>query len=624
MVNQYLLAVVVALWGVTIPGLPIVIAVRKYFRWKTDILTVTPFVSIFINYLLLCVLNFFGIRVDLQIFGLLIGVLTLIAIIIFFRQSFERLTVCRELFFTLCLTSSITVTLWWIAYRDYVFIAPNTDGKHHNFYISRIIQMASGLPSDVLVAAPTTPLGRSEDFYPLAWHTSIAVPSALFGVDSPVSSIVSSLFFLSIVLPVGIWKLTKVLTNDTKLVAPLAAIISQVVPLFPGVAMSWGAMPSVIGICLLPGAVYLVFQRTENTKLEDLICIAVALAALFLVHPPEAFSLLLVLGISFCLREIRSLKFLTFLNLAGLSAVGIVFVFGIDEIIRRKFNELSNLRGATASFDFLISGLFQMNINAGGEQQIFALLFIFAILSQTSHFVGNKFLLLLVPLVLIFFISGSAEEPLLKLRWLATPWYTSYERTLWILSPFVSILVALPVVLFVAVNSQKIFSVVVRTTSGLVVYSLLFLSLTTSSVDVLRKAQWENSPVTGSDLEVLVKASEIQGEDGVIHTERNQGTMYAFMYEGVRVTNGIYGFTGFQREGLITFAKSIRNICENPTEMSTLLKSEKIKGVLLSTRNLSWEAPTWSNYEILNLSGFRIVARGTYFFLLEPSIESCA
>lgn len=622
--SEYIKAIFVAIWGVTIPGLPIVFLLKMFFKKNIDVLVATPFISILFNYLIVSALNIFGIHLDLKIIAISSLAIGTVAVLTLARSFHDMIALPYKLLLTLCFTTTTTVFVWLTAYQDYVFVAPNTDGKHHNFYISRIIQISSVLPSDVLVASPMTPLDRSDDFYPLAWHASIAVPSALLDVRSPVSSIVSTLFFLSVILPIGIWKLTPKLTGGASYTAPFAAMLVQVAPLFPGIPISWGAMPSVIGISLLPGATYLLLRDDEMMSLKNLSLIGVVFAALTLIHPPEAFSFIFIFGLLVVSRELKNLKTVLVLLTPVAIVVGIIFILGLNQIITRKFTELLNLQGAVASLDFLISGLFQMNINTGHEQQLFALLFIAGLLLGTTQSLSRNLFLVVAPLVLVFFASGADSQPLSRLRWLTTPWYASYERTLWILVPFVAIIVATSVFLWVGTEDGRLsYNLIVRSMVGLVVMCLLFGNLTSSTVQVLRKGQWENSALAKSDLNVFKISAQLQGDEGVIYTERNQGTKYAFMYEGVRVSNGIYGFTGFQREGLQIFADLLRNICDSPEQAAELIKTEKISGVLLSTRNLSWEAPTWSGYEITNLTGFEIVARGQNTYLLKPALEKC-
>jgi hypothetical protein len=138
----------------------------------------------------------------------------------------------------------------------------------------------------------------------------------------------------------------------------------------------------------------------------------------------------------------------------------------------------------------------------------------------------------------------------------------------------------------------------------------------------LRKGPFENELVGRNDFRVFEAARSLQGAEGIIYSEPNQGAVYAYMYEGVRVTNGRYGLDGFISEDVAYLTEAIRSPCDYQ-EIYSIFKRQRIAGVLLSVRNAAWEGAAWSKDEIENLRGMTIKSRGTYSYLLVPNQKNC-
>jgi hypothetical protein len=486
------------------------------------------------------------------------------------------------------------------------------------------METASALPKDVLVPSPLSPMGIANDFYPLAWHTLVAVPASLFHVPSAPATMMSALVFWAVVMPLGILRFATLLRHNALFLGPIAALLSQIVPLVPGVPMSWGAFPSVIGIALLPGALYLAVTVARQTTAWSAVIAMSTILVLFLVHPPEAFSVLLLvpLIVLVVLQEHASQRTLIYLG-GGLAllASGIVSQW---DIITRKFSDLEQNVGAVDTFDHLLSSFFQMNMNTGSQQITFAVLliggFIIGTQGKKLNWIGSTLFLFLI----IYLLSGAADSPWKSFRFLALPWYTSYERTLWVCVPIVVIYVANcfeGLLSSVRASNWKFSIFLIPIT--LVIATNLFSTLIPATISMLRKGPFYNEIVAKEDFSVFKQAALLQGETGIIYSEVNQGSIYAYVYDGVRVTNGNLGSKGLPSDDVANINSGIRSICDDPVAQESFVK-EEVKGLLLSTRNASWEVSVWTREEIRTLPGFQLVAEGKYSYLLTPNFVSCA
>lgn len=623
MTTQVFWSAVVAIWGLIIPGLPIVLFIKKRFAATIDTAITSPFVSLGVNYVAICTLNFVGLHISLWLVavGFLIFSSCLLLLTWRSHSPFEKLNLNTVI--VVCSTSILTIYVWTTAYAGYLFVAPNTDGRHHNFYVARIMETASALPTDVLVPSPLSPMGIANDFYPLAWHALVAVPSVLFQVPAATTTMVSAMVFWAIVMPIGVLRLAGLLRPNAHYLGPIAALLSQVIPLVPGIPMTWGAFPSIIGIALLPGALYLVIKVSYETSNSSAILALLAVFVLLLVHPPEAFSVLLLAPfvLAAVFQKHASRRTFVFLSVVVLLLAVVITVQW--DLISRKFEGLSENKGAIAPFDDLISSFFQMNVNTGFEQIAFAVLLIGGLILGGQNMKRNWLGLVLFLFLIIYLASGAAGEPWGSFRFLATPWYTSYERTLWVIVPIAVIFVAncFEAMLSKVRTSNWKFSILLIPVTAIIATSLVS-SLTPASIAILRKGPFENEIVAKADFDVFKQATLLQGDSGIIYSEVNQGSIYAFIYESARVTNGNYGRNGLISENIEIINMGIRSICENSAAQAAFTK-EGVSGLLLSTRNAAWEVPLWAREEIRDLPGFQVLAEGKYSYLLAPNFENC-
>lgn len=623
MTVEYFWAIVVSLWGLVIPGLPIVLFLKKQFFPTVDVAVASPFVSLGVTYVTVGAFNFIGFHLPLWLMAC--GFLALSVVLLLLSSSMDSILrkVNLNTIVVVCSTSLLTIYVWTTAYAGYLFVAPNTDGRHHNFYVARIMESGSALPRDVLVPSPLSPMGIANDFYPLAWHTSVAVPASLFQVSAASATMVSAIVFWAVVMPVGIIRLSTLLRERAQFLGPIAALLSQVIPLVPGVPMTWGAFPSIVGIALLPGALYLVILVSREISSRTALLALFVIFVLILVHPPEAFSVLLLVPAVLIVVLYQRPARRTFFFLGAVVALLTLIMVIQWDLISRKFSGLTENAGAVSTFDRLLSSFFQMNINTGFEQVAFAVFLIGGLMLGGQSLKWNWVGLVLFLFLVVYLISGTAGQPWESLRFIATPWYTSYERTLWVTVPIAVIFVAncFEAVLSKIQTSNWKFSILLVPITIFLTASVVS-SLVPATISILRKGPFENEIVAKEDFGVFKRASLLQGETGIIYSEVNQGSIYAFIYEDVRVTNGNYGRSGLVSENVMKINTGIRSICDDVEAQDAFVR-EDIRGAVLSTRNAAWEVPVWTREEIRKLQGFDLLAEGKYSYLLVPNFKNC-
>lgn len=623
MTTEYFWAIVAAVWGLTIPGLPIALYVKKRFSHSIDVAIASPFISLGASYVTVCALNFVGLHFPLWTVACGLMVISIWLLFLTAKLGSPSLKVNFNAIIVVCSTAALTIYVWTTAYKGYLFVAPNTDGRYHNFYIARIMETASALPKDVLVPSPLSPMGVANDFYPLAWHSLVAVPAALFHVSSAPAAMVSALVFWAVVMPLGILRLASLLRENAQFLGPIAALLSQIMPIVPGVPMTWGAFPSVVGIALLPGALYLVIAVARETSVWSVSLALTVFCTLLLVHSPEAFSVLLIgpMVIVAVMYQNSSRKAFAYFG-------GIIVLVGLAmlsqwDLISRKFSGLSETTGAVAPFSDLVSAFFQMNMNTGYQQISFAFLFIGGLVFGERGKQWQWLGVIFISFFAIYLLSGAVDKPWNNFRFLSTPWYSSYERTLWVCVPIAVIFVANSFeVLLSSLRNANWKVSIFMVPLAIFIAANLVSTLTPATISVIRKGPFENEIVAQEDFKVFKQALSLQGDNGIIYSEVSQGSLYAYMYEGVRATNGNFGRGGLPSKAMVRINSNIRSICADDKAQKAFVE-ENIKGLLLSTRNGGWEGAVWTREEIRKLPGFRVVAEGKYSYLLTQNFERC-
>ncbi len=189
---------------------------------------------------------------------------------------------------------------------------PYPDATNNGFAIARIMHTHSLAASDVLVSDlrfGTT--GAS--YYPLAMHAPLALAASITGASVASLLVGISVLFGAVVLPLGLFALTRMLVPDLPLAAGFAALLSQILGAFPYKPYTWGGTATIVSGAALPIVLVLVFRTvTTAWSRRAAVLSALMVMALFALYISVFVFLGFLLGLlmlerAWIAREARSL-----------------------------------------------------------------------------------------------------------------------------------------------------------------------------------------------------------------------------------------------------------------------------------------------------------------------------
>ena len=608
-----------------VPGLPIAIYFSRAIDRPWTCLAMTPLFSIAGIYFSLFILNFVGLRPNFFLYGLAVACLTGWAT---FRQLRSQRQDLREIAAPLLIAlpaAALSLVTWIQSYSGFNFAAPNQDAFNHTFWISRIAQVHSVLAVDSRIDSPLQRLGSGRGFYPFAWHSAVAVAGAVGDLPSPIISFASIFLLWGIALPLALYALAKEWCPGARYVGLIAGILVQVYPLVPGVPMSWGSMSSCAGIALLPASYLIVLVALKDRAVISAMAAIAAFLTLFFVHTPEAATLgvLTLCAIPLFLANIR---IRTFLKLAGIGLV----CFAPVLIIFRSYifvdtYPLRLLFGAVnPSWENAIGNFVTMGVNVPMGPSILSLLFVIGLVIAAYKKYSLWLFAGLFGIFFVYLTSGAPSGILTSIRIFTAPWYASYERTAWVAVPFFALISAVPIAAIADKFSSHKFNL--RAFGAALALVLLLVVVNQQlqpTINQLKKGPELSEVVGKSDRPMLQRLKARLKKDQIVFTFANDGSTYAFMYEGIPVTAGTsYNRFGKSSDLITALNRDIRSICSSP-EARRAIQQENIGAFVFGDRLLGWGPPGWQPGEIRSLPGIRVIDSGEHLTVAIPDLGSC-
>ncbi len=174
---------------------------------------------------------------------------------------------------------------------------PNKDSATHGFLIERIIRTESVSPRDVVVSDPRGGSAAAE-YYPLAAHASLALAASITGATVASLLTAVTVLFAALVLPLGLFALTRVLLPAAPLAAGFAAVLGQMLGAFPYEPFAWGGITLIVGMAMLPVVLAIVYRTvTSAWSTRTLALSALLITALFSVYVSVLVFLLFLVGL---------------------------------------------------------------------------------------------------------------------------------------------------------------------------------------------------------------------------------------------------------------------------------------------------------------------------------------
>jgi len=529
----------------------------------------------------------------------------------------------------ICLPSITVGAFVWIrAFERVPFVAPNQDGFNHNLWIRRAIELNSFRSQDLKVDSALAQVGSGSGIYPFGWHTSVSSWAPLAPISPPTFALLTVAILWVVFLPLGISLAMKVWLRDSSLPVVPATIAAttfvQVLPILPGVPLSWGSMTSIIGISFLPLVFSEIVVLSESQSLSRNLYLGILLLGLVVVHPPEAATAFLFFGLVILARfrtfTLKSIAVLVGVGLSGLGAAAYIYrgflTSGIDYIRQYWGAAFPDPTWALGSF-------FSLSIRVPGTGMAIAVLFVSGIIVAAREIRSSAPLFALIACLGPYLLSGGSTEPLATMRILSMPWYASYERTLWITVPFAAIFAGISISKVWSLFGRPSIAKVISHVAALILFFLFVHHQLPQAVRQMREGIVQSMVVFEGDKEVYQFAGEHLEVGKVIFSVGQDGGSYGYMYAGLPVTYWEpLDLNGTPDDYIATLGKYWKTICTLDGHVLDEIDL-RVSGLLISERSIPWGTPGTSRFEVMNLEGYAVRATGESVFYLEIDLTKC-
>lgn len=268
---------------------------------------------------------------------------------------------------------------WVRAVQGHDTTPPNFDSSSHGFMISRIQDTGATDAATVVVSDPRGG-SRASDYYPLALHSALAVGGEMSGAGAADLLTGTVIAMGAIVLPCGLYALTRRVLPELPLAAGFAAVLGVLFSLFPYKPIGWGGITLIAGVSMLPAVIVLV----ERTVVRRLTVAGGALAAVcamsvLAVHNSQIpmLGLLVVLLLLEVVAARRSWRFLgeSVVRLAVIGAASLVLYAPTMRTFFGGVSERSDFQDTTVvPLDFMLGKLVTLQAYLVSNQGWLALL----------------------------------------------------------------------------------------------------------------------------------------------------------------------------------------------------------------------------------------------------------
>jgi hypothetical protein len=200
---------------------------------------------------------------------------------------------------------AIGAITWALGVKGAALGPPKIDGSNHGYLVARVVDTESVDPAKVLVIDPRKPR-RAASYYPLGMHASAAIAKRL--VDADIGRVLMAfvVVFGSVVFPIGMFVLARLLAPQQPLVAGFTAMVVPTLLIFPYYPSTSGAITSLLGMAMVPVSVVLMTRALTTTTrplgdavrlVISLIPAALALVTATAVHNTELTVILFLVGL---------------------------------------------------------------------------------------------------------------------------------------------------------------------------------------------------------------------------------------------------------------------------------------------------------------------------------------
>jgi hypothetical protein len=599
-----------------------------------------PVMSMVINFLTLLALNILGIGVDLQVYGVVVTIAA--GAMLLWDRGWLKCG--RQIGINLAIGTvvlAVAFVVWRRAFSGFLWHASNQDGSFHNLWVRRMVDTGSILWSDFWVQSPLALTGGGTEGlagflasanYPQAWHASVAVASAITGAPVPLATWFSTLLLWSVGLTFGLIAITRIWARSKPYLGGLAAIVAQFSPQVPGVPMTWGTMPSVIGVALLPAGLAAFMQAGRSRTVASVGVAGIALFGAAIIHPPEA-ATLLVVGTTIVVMD----SFARRRPIRGFIVAGIGGAFAIGGYLAVKvakpdlFATLAEQKGRYELRQGLENAL-SMSVQTCDHAlrpytcHIDRGVIVFLVIGIAISLVSRANLALLAGLamgIFIFLSAAAVNGTFLAFRPYTFPWYASYERTAWVLVPLISLFIAYPISQALWYRHRH------RSVIGLLVVIIAcayggyyIVREAPRTIQQLRAGPVENQLAYPGAPELFWRIKKSLKPGDIVLSPMSEGGVYAYSYEGVPVTNGFTEQEGKPSDVTYRVLTEPESICAKP-ELRSYMRAHQMAGILIGTQGTAWGGQVRTPELLDDVRGWRVADKGGELWYLVPDASTC-
>jgi hypothetical protein len=143
-----------------------------------------------------------------------------------------------------------------------------------------------------------------------------------------------------------------------------------------------------------------------------------------------------------------------------------------------------------------------------------------------------------------------------------------------------------------------------------------------STISKIRSGPEVSAFIGQGDLDVIEDLDDVLGREKIAISFEADGSTYAYMYKGLRVTSGSpRDSRGVPSEELSAIYENIGDLCSNELAM-TAFSSEKVGAVVFGKRGV-WGQTLWTDSEIRKLKGLQTISTGEFLVLTIPDFAKC-
>jgi hypothetical protein len=189
------------------------------------------------------------------------------------------------------------LAVWAHASHWGVAVPPNDDGTHHGLFTARILRLGTLDPGkvgvgDVLSDQPAV------GYYPFGLHLVAALVAAIAGIRVATAVDAVAIATAAIVLPLGVFVLTRRVFPTLRHAATAAAVFAVVFPAFPYYVAYWGGLTMIAGVAMIPAVVdAAVGARDDGPWWSAGALFGAAFLGLFEVHNTEVVPVVIVVAV---------------------------------------------------------------------------------------------------------------------------------------------------------------------------------------------------------------------------------------------------------------------------------------------------------------------------------------